>query len=71
MKGFPFPSGWNKESMRGRELERVERGFLLATGLSVWCSQDNEIRGRLLGGVLSFFWVCEPVDLRGRLKGAS
>ena len=44
------------EGMRGRELERVERSFLLAAGLSVWCSQENEIRGRLLGGVLSFFW---------------
>ena len=39
MKGFPFPSGWNKESMRGRELERVERGFLLAAGLSVWAAK--------------------------------
>ena len=54
MKGFSFPSGWTR-SMRGKELEGVERSFLLAAGLSVCCSQENEIKGRLLGRVLSFF----------------
>ena len=46
------------ESLR----ELKEASFLLLD----FClgSQENEIRGRLLGGVLSFFWVCERVDLR-------
>ena len=44
------------EGMRGRELERIERSFLLAAGLSVRCSQENGIRERLLGGFWSLFW---------------
>ena len=38
MKGFPFREA-GTESMRGRELERVERSFLLAAGLSVWAAK--------------------------------
>ena len=38
MKGFPYLVA-GTESMRGRELERVERGFLLAAGLSVWAAK--------------------------------
>ena len=40
MKGFPFLVA-GTESMRVRELVRVERSFLLAAGLSVWAAKKR------------------------------
>ena len=58
------------EGIRGRELERVERSFLLAAGLSVYCYRKWD-KGKTFGWGFVFLLVREAVDMRGRLKGAS
>ena len=58
-KDFPFLVA-GLESMRGRELERVFESSSFFE--KVWIRNEMS---------LVFLLVCEPMDLRERLKGAS